>query len=293
MNKKLQDYTMVGSIHTVSIKTPGIIAVPKAYKDILLCRSRVIDDKPETTCKINLDKISDNIYSYKEFQKIWEILLDSAGIEEYKIIRADFRLDTSDPWHYQKFAKLNRYLISMLAVTYHVYNAYKTDNLFTSKQLSVAIKNRYIECENYDKEAESKGHDVALSRFEIRSKDFPCSDFKKEFVEHWGKRWDKAIRHISEVHQRYNTALIQQYNSGKKTFPVKFRSLTDFLIQYQNCIFSKNQFIQLLSHFPEVENPTTRAKSYKKKYGTDFYTPDDIQSAVSEIKRAIAFYFDN
>lgn len=293
MNSKLNNYILTGSIHTVSIKVPGIIVVPKTYKGILTCSSQATEDKQETTCKLNLDKLSTNIYSYKEFQKIWKELLDSAGIDKYRIVRADFRLDSSEPEHYQIFAKLNRYLISMLAVTYQVNNTYKTDDLFTNRQLSVAIKNRYIECENYDKAAESKGHDVALSRFELRSKHFPDSDLKREFMEHWGKRWDKAIKHIPEVHQRYNTALIQQYNLDRNTFPVEFRSLTDFLIHYQNCIFSKSQFVQLLSNFPEITNPTTRANNYKKKYGTDFYTTEEILLAISEIKRAIAFYFNN
>lgn len=293
MNKKLNTYHLIGSIHTISFKTLGLVDVPEAYKDTLVCSSRKSDGEIVTTCKLNLDKISTDIYSFKEYRRCWTEVLDSLGIENPKLVRADFRLDSSDPEHYERFAKLNRYLISMFAVTYRVQNIYKSVNLFTEKQLSVAIKSSYIELENYDKAAESRGRDKAYSRFELRSKRMSGTDLKNEFTEHWFKRFDKAIQNIPKVQQEYNTALIQKYNSGKNAFPVEFRSLTDFLIQYKNCIFSKNQLIELLSKFPEVKDASIRATNFKKKYGADFYTSNQIQAAINEIKRAIKAYFEN
>ena len=58
----------------------------------------------------------------------------------------------------------------MLAVTYKVKNTYRSTNLFTQKQLSVAIKNKYFEIENYDKEAESGGADAAKSDLKKEAK---------------------------------------------------------------------------------------------------------------------------
>ena len=80
------------------------------------------------------------------------------------------RFDSFDPEHYRDYAKLNRYLISARAVTYNVQNCYDSRNLFSQKQVSVAIKNKRFECENYDKAAESGGRDPAYARLELRSK---------------------------------------------------------------------------------------------------------------------------
>ena len=77
------------------------------------------------------------------------------------------------------------------------------------------------------------------------------------------------------MHQRYNDELERIYKEEKDAFPVKFRSLTDFLIQYQNCIFCKAQMVDLLSRFDEVKNPETRAKNHKKRYGIEYFSKKD------------------
>ena len=71
-------------------------------------------------------------------------------------MRVDLRLDSYDSEHYRLYAKLHKYLLSCLAVTYKVRNVYKTENLFTNQLLSMAIKNEYIQCECYNREEKSK-----------------------------------------------------------------------------------------------------------------------------------------
>ena len=131
----------------------------------------------------------------------------------------------------------------MLAVTYSVDNCYRTTDLFSQEQLSVAIKNKYLEAENYDKHAESHGTDLAFSRLELRSKSWSDKDFRKEFVDHWFLRWDKALANIDEVQMRYNTALIEIYNRDRNAYPHRFRSVTDFVMQYQDNIFCRRQLV--------------------------------------------------
>ena len=186
-------------------------------------------------------------------------------------------------------------MISLLAVTYKVKNAYRTTNLFSQKQLSVAIKNKYFEIENYDKEAESEGADAAKSRLEERSKSWTDKDLKKEFTDGWFRRWDKALENIDAVHKAYNDALEQLYKEDKNAYPTRFRSLTDFLIQYQDCIFCKAQMIDLLSRFEEVgaDKAKTRAENHKKRYGIEYFSKKDIQRAIQEVKRATNEFFNS
>lgn len=247
-----------------------------------------------STAIVNPNKLMGDVFSYSEFELAFGTILAGAGIDDYSIVRADMRFDNYNPDHYQDYSKLNRYLISALAVSYKVRNCYRSTNLFSQKQLSVAIKNDKFEIENYDKEAESNGTDLAKSRLEERSKRWKDKNLRAEFIEHWFLRWDKAIKNLDKVQQKYNDELEKIYLEGKNHYPRQFRSLTDFLIQYQDCIFCKAQMIDLLSRFPEIgpEKAKTRAENHKKRYGIEYFSKKDVEAAIDEVKRATIAFFD-
>lgn len=205
MNKeKLNDYHVTGSIHTLSVKSPGQVEIdPDVARCIDAAYSR---NKDRTTSIINPNKLMGDLFKYSEFETAFESILAASGINDYNIVRADMRFDSYDPDHYRRYAKLNRYLISLLAVQYKVENCYRTENLFSQRQLSVAIKNKYFEIENYDKAAESQGKDPAKSRLEERSKAWKDKDLQHEFTGAWFDRWDKALtdQNIEMVQKTYN-----------------------------------------------------------------------------------------
>jgi hypothetical protein len=294
VNKILNNYHLLAGIHTISIRTPEPLLVPEPYQKVVTSVSHNNQENPIHTSKLNLNKMTTDIYSYSEFQKQLKILLDSAGITEYEIVRADLRFDMFKPEEYEQNAKLHRYLISLLATCYQVKNAYKTTDLFSQKQLSVAIKNKYFECENYDKAAQSNGHDIAAGRLEIRSKCLRTTDLRTVFANAWFGRWEKALACKDKMIAKYNTELERIYKEGNGTSQVKFRSLTDFLIQYKACIFNRKQMTDLIIRVDDtVRNPTKRVSNFKQKYGIDFYTDADIRCAVDEIKRATIQYFNS
>ena len=290
--EKLQNYNLTGSIHTLSIKSPGIVEDIQEEVSSCIIASSQTKNSPTTTSIINVNKLIGDVFRYSECETVFDTILAGAGIDEYAIVRADMRFDSYDADHYRQYAKLNRYLISALAVTYKVRNAYRSTNLFTQRQLSIAIKNKYFEAENYDKHAESNGSDAAESRLEERSKHWTDKDLKREFTDGWFRRWDKAIENLDLVQKTYNDALEQVYRADKNAYPTRFRSMTDFLIQYQDCIFCKAQMIDLLSRFPEeVKNPVTRAENHKKRYGIEYFSKKDVQRAIKEVKRATSEFF--
>lgn len=229
---KRNNYQLTGSIHTLSLIS---LPVTDIDESIAPCFDTLSSRENLSYSKINANKLVGDLFSYDEFKTAFDTILGGAGIESYSLSRFDMRFDSFDPEHYRDYAKLNRYLISALAVTYNVQNCYDSRNLFSQKQLSVAIKNKRFECENYDKEAESGGRDPAYARLELRSKCLTSNDIEKQF-HGWYIRLDKALKNLDKVHQRYNDELEKIYKEEKDAFPVKFRSLTDFLIQYQNCI---------------------------------------------------------
>ena len=295
MNKeKIKKYKLKASIHTLAVKSNGI--VEDILDEVTHCikASSQTKDEITTTSIINVNKLWGDVFSYSDFEAVLSTILAGAGINDYSIVRADMRFDSYDKKHYKEFAKLNRYLISSLAVTYSVRNSYRTTDLFTQKQLSIAIKNKYFECENYDKSAESNGYDIAQSRLEERSKaSLKEKSLIEEFTEGWELRWEKAINNLDKVHKTYNDVLETIYKEDLNSCPTKFRSLTDFLIQYQECIFCKAQMVDLLSRFKEVRDPLTRAENHKKRYGIEYFSHKDVLYATNEIKRATNEFFMN
>lgn len=313
--EKLENYNLTGSIHTLSIKSPGDVAdvLEEDISNCIISNSHQSVGQTITTSIINPNKLIGDLFSYSDFEAVFKTILSGAGIRDYNIIRADMRFDNYNPEHYRQYSKLNRYLISMLAVTYKTKNNYKTNDLFSQKQLSVAIKNDYFEIENYDREAKSKitenHNEPAKARLEERtvsrgwrniySKTYPSCDqddwnmelLKTEFTDGWFQRWDKAILNIDKVHKKYNDELEKIYKEDRHSYPTRFRSLTDFLIQYQDCIFCKSQMIDLLSRFDEVKNPKTRAENHKKKYGIEYFSKKDVEAAINEVKRATKEFF--
>lgn len=290
---KRKKYNLKASIHTVSVKSDKILEeIPVEVDKCIVTSSRNKDGNIVTSSIINTNKLCGDLYTYDEFLTALDTILVNARIDKYEFIRADLRLDSYDESHYKEFAKLNRYLISAIAVTYKVYNCYRTLDLFSNDQLSVAIKNRYFECENYDKQVESRGTDLAASRFELRSKQIGTHDLKKVFMTNWFLRLDKSLKNLDKVQERYNDELIKIYNEDVDKFPRQFRNTTDFIMKYQHCIFTHKQMVDLLQRMG-VTNAENRVNNYKKQYGVDFYSPADVRYAVKEIKRAITEFFEN
>ena len=176
----------------------------------------------------------------------------------------------------------------------------------------MAIKNEYIQCECYNREEKSKltenHEEKAKSRLEertmpkswrmIASKKFEnnmesnLEDMYGEFVRSWSDRWKKSIAtaNIEAVWSKYNGELARIYQEDKTAYPVKFRSLTDFLIQYQDCIFCHRQLVNLLELIG-VDNAESRARNHKKRYGIEYFSKSDLKKAVEEIKRATEKFF--
>lgn len=311
-SKKINNYKLTGSIHTLQIKSTDIPDIPANLQECISSSTRKNHGSIEAISIINPNKLLGDCFSFTEFEDCLTSILEECGVGNYSLMRVDFRMDSYESEHYKAYAKLHKYLLSCLAVTYKVRNVYKTQNLFTNQLLSMAIKNEYIQCECYNREEKSKltenHEEKAKSRLEertmpkswrmIASKKFEnnmesnLEDIRREFVNTWSDRWKKAIAtpNVEAVWSKFNSELARIYQEDKAAYPVKFRSLTDFLIQYQDCIFCYRQLVKLLELIG-VDNAESRARNHKKRYGIEYFSKSDLKKAVEEIKRATEKFF--
>lgn len=311
-SQKINNYNLTGSIHTLQIKSSDIPEIPAELQECISSSTRKNHGKIEAISIINPNKLVGDCYSFTQFEESFSSILEEVGVDDYNLMRVDLRLDSYDSDHYRLYSKLHKYLLSCLAVTYKVRNVYKTENLFSNQLLSMAIKNDYIQCECYNREEKSKltenHEEKAKSRLEertlskswrmIASKNFANETksnlevMEREFVTDWSNRWQKAIAtaNVEAVWSKFNCELAKIYQEDKTAYPVKFRSLTDFLIQYQDCIFCHRQLVNLLVLIG-VDNPESRARNHKKRYGIEYFSRSDLKKAVDEIKRATEKFF--
>lgn len=311
-SQKINNYNLTGSIHTLQIKSADIPEIPAELQECISSSTRKNHGKIEAISIINPNKLLGDCFSFTEFEECLTSILEECGVGNYSLMRVDFRMDSYESEHYKAYAKLHKYLLSCLAVTYKVRNVYKTENLFSNQLLSMAIKNDYLQCECYNREEKSKlteNHaEKAKSRLEERTvskswrlieskkienkSESNLEDINREFVIEWYKRWQKAVAtdNLKNVWYKYNCELAKIYQEDKAAYPVRFRSLTDFLIQYQDCIFCHRQLVELLELIG-VDNAESRARNHKKRYGIEYFSKSDLKKAVEEIKRATEKFF--
>lgn len=307
--EKRNEYKLTASFHTLELKAPTHNLREPQTEEVDRCATTIVNARgTEATARINPNKFVGDLFTFAGFQNAMKKILDEIGIDEHRLMRADMRFDNYNKEHYKAFSKLNKYLISAMACTYKVKNCYRTEGLFTGNQISIAIKNDYFELENYDRkhknEVTGNTQEIAKSRIEERTKtkefkskysnyenlDFNMNVLLQEFTNGWGNRWDKAKKNLKMVQEVYNDELVKKYYQGLNTRPVQFRSLTDFIIQNQDSIFTSMQMIDLLKRLG-VDKPEERAKYHKKKYGIEYFSQADVEFAIKEIKRATTAFF--
>lgn len=304
---KIETYRVEGFIHTVNLKTSDAVmpAQEQGGARAMACLSTITSKKLKedgevnetTTLKVNPNNLEGTVYRFSDFLEVLEKVKEAAGFDNFEWRRIDMAFDSYEPGFYQKFQKLNNFLVMCMAEASRARNKYRTLDMFTSEQLSVAFKTDRYEMESYNKAIEmDEAYDH--SRLELRLK--KISDYihgepvDEHFLVNWTKRLDDAISTEStwQMQLHCNDELERIYKTQKDAFPVRFRSLTDFLIYYQDFIFSKRQMIDLLARTEEVKNPVNRAEWHKKKYGIEYISKSDMRLAVKEIKRAMRQFFE-
>lgn len=111
------------------------------------------------------------ITQYSDFLIKMNQIFTDLGMDQSQmhVTRADFCFNSSEKTDFEDYKKLHRLLLSCLACAYDYKNVYHSQDLFTWKSKSMAIKRKDSEAENYDKYAESNGKDESCNRLELRS----------------------------------------------------------------------------------------------------------------------------
>ena len=165
--------------------------------------------------------------------------------------------------------------------------------------MTIRIQSKYIEAENYNKGLQEPDG-LVKNRLELRSKSLTAdiAENGKEFreFEKWCVRLDKAITadNFNDLISRINISLVDRFKDWRK---LKGHTLSNFITQYENCIFTSRQLENLLTLLNEkdltsISNCKESAKKYKKRYGLEFFSLNDLNAYKVKLIESGADFFE-
>ncbi len=244
--------------------------------------------------RLNPDKAFEgNIYSGEEYFGILEYMLNKVDFESPTKTRIDFRFDSFDE-NYNELLKLNKLLLSLIAIEFDLKNKYESRDFLSLRHLCIRVQNGEIEVENYDKSIQEPTGCVK-NRIEFRTKqisdEIPESEKEYKVFQEWCRRLDKAVtaKNFNTLCKRLNEALIEVYNVEHKR---KGFTLSKFLYKYEDSIFSSRQLANLLSVIGNSKNPVEQARDHKKRNYVEYFSLADVKRYVQKIKHSGNRFFD-
>ena len=290
--------TQVG-FHTGNGTTQKVIDLSKANKNniIVNCNIRKIrnKDKNETYMRVNPNKNNNGyiLTEYTAFKNVMQNVFDDLGVSDFKWKRIDMSFNTMDNTYYANYTKLNRLLIACIANSTNGKNTYDTKNFWNGKTKSLATKNQLREVEFYDKADESNNKSPYYSRLELRSVRMN-GDIEHEFLKVWFSRLDGAIEQFEAVQDRFNQSMAEVYleDLAKKKHDREFMSINSFLMTRRDYIFTTGQMKKLLMLLGlSKEEAKNNAYNFKKYHSIEYFSHEDLEIIVADIKAKIIEYF--
>lgn len=311
-DSKFNDYRLTASVHTLQIWTREEVNQEelKQLMSIRVIKSyRCSLNGEKKFLVLNLNKIHGDIFSFREFCQVFSEIKDFLGIQNYQLQRVDFRLDNYKAGFYEKFFKVIRYLLSGFDNAFILKNGYKAEDLYSGKNLSLALKGAYFQLEFYDRESKNvvTGNVVepAQSRLEFRSlsklwaayrRKYPGMQeiefIQQEFQDAWRKRLEKAIEALEPAEDKFNQVLIARWQTGQAESPKKYRNYIDFLRENQELIFTRRQAVGLLKEIG-ITNPKKAIDNFVDRYRPEFFLKKEILKVQREIQKSTRDYFRN
>ncbi|MBO4534125.1 MAG: hypothetical protein J5726_10600 [Treponema sp.] len=222
--------------------------------------------------KVNPDKVIDgasgNIDKLKAVFEFVKKCFD--GATELFISRIDYRFDDMSN-DYNRFYKLNRLLLSMLAVCFNSSNNYSSSDLLTAEKLTVRFdcdhSDLHISGEYYNKERQEPSGEVK-TRLELRSRQLYIpfldgSDYESFLLAEWLERINEALTAdtFNSVIQICTEGIIEGY----KTNIEECGNLTEYFVSVRDNIYTTRQLSNLYGILGRAD--TARQSAYKYRHG--------------------------
>ena len=217
-------------------------------------------------------------------------MIEEMNILDCEISRVDLAYDTYNEGDYQLYHKLNRFLLSLIANKYKIKNAYKSSDLWNDDGISLKIKDRKFDIENYDKSLQEPNGKVT-NRFETRVKEIYEPDVSQAIAE----AENRTLKILCEsVTEKNYDAVVNRLtdNITKKTEGKTKKEVDKILYSKQELIVDTSQLTPI---FKEVgyTNPLKRAQRFMHDNNIEKISFNMVNDYAEDIKKAIKNYSEN
>lgn len=223
--------------------------------------------------KVNPDKVLDDAgNNIDKFKRVLAYVAECCkGATVLYMSRIDFRFDDYESEYIEGY-KLNKLLLSLLAMYYGAKNRYTSADLLTSEELTARFEfnsaTTHLSAEYYNKAKQEPAGNVK-TRLELRSRQLEipfCDgcDYESFILAEWlellnavitKENFDKVIKYCTE-------SIVQRYEEKKG----EFGNLTEFISCYRDSIFTSRQLTNLFGMLGNAE--TAKQNSYKYRNGS-------------------------
>lgn len=314
--EKFNNLLLTGRIHTIAVVSRFIdteqFRVLKSISGISYCSQKIDHDTGEliTEFKFNPKLYNgDEVNDLELFHKLLYRLMCDIGVgNNYIITRLDFALDDYNN-HFDEFAKLNRFLLSLLSISKDMLNRYESNDFVNLTNLNIKVRKRKksfeVEAYNKQNEAARQGkHTKIKTRLEFRKSKLDGHYYKDDVFSETVNEWLADLRTaisddtIYSLENMVNDALLKHYKStqsqygGKRAVSGSIRNINQFIQSHQQYIYSKRQLTKLYELLG-VSEPKKKADNFKRNYYVEFFSKEDVKRYVKKIKTAVDRYKGN
>lgn len=282
-NRHLKSLSLKPGIHTICIRSSNI---PK-YIPTRLTRcvknkhfTQEIDTKVREYCTIiNPNYYRGKIETLGDFNSAMDSLKGEIGLESFKLTRVDFSIDNFEPQSYNKYLKINKWVVLILAMKHDAKSLYQSINSLTFEKLTLRMDSEYIQVEYYNKNIESNGQSPVHARLELRSKRLLKTGHEVEDeLSLWCDRLKALPRRSKILQDKCNEILISIWEEESASGEVL--SKAEFIRKYQVNIFTDQQLIDLCLLLGSTEK---YAREIKTKMRIETYKESDLVEFIEMI----------
>lgn len=230
------------------------------------------------------------ITTFSEFKNVLSQILHDLDIEEFKIIRVDFRIDDEEDT-YEQLLKFNKLFALLYASKYKV-NRYQSFDPLTLEGLAISINNNTFEIQNYNKNLQSDGCDDFQNRLELRTKriNFSSLDDIPEAFTFWKRSFSKTYIQFVQLQHLCNASLVKRWRGEAGNL---VRSQSEFIRKYQENFFTRSQLIDYLETIQPEGDVKKRASNLVYENDIVLFKAENVLAYLNEIEKGITNFLIN
>jgi hypothetical protein len=239
------------------------------------------------------------------FKAVVQKAMCEDGITDYVITRADIAFDSYNENDFELYAKLNRFVISLMSISCNMPDRYESKDFLTIESLNIAVKSisgtKEIEAYNKKAEANCKNRNTKVTnRLEFRRCRLQKTNYGADYAKLaalWIDELTNAVRksNVAELEKIINNKLVDLYRVNPRKYSSRtaradsIHSINAFITAHQQYIYTRCQLIAFYKLLG-IADAEQKAADYKRNHNIEFFSRADLKYYINIISDTAESY---